>query len=144
VTRENCDLQIGEVARAAGVSVEAVRFYEKQGLLPRPRRRPSGYRRYSSEAARRVRFIQAAKRVGFRLQEIGELLELRVTSRRGCTEVKARALAKLDELAVKRAELERMEAALRRLVASCEGSGPAGSCPLLDALEADAESHADR
>jgi DNA-binding transcriptional MerR regulator len=144
VLPEGSNLQIGEVARAAGVSVEAVRFYEKQGLLPKPRRRSSGYRRYSNETARRIRFIQAAKRVGFRLQEIGELLALRVTARRGCTEVKAHALAKLQELAAKRVELERMEAALQRLVTSCEGSGPAGFCPLLDALEADAEGHADR
>lgn len=140
MTRDGSDLQIGEVARAAGISVEAVRFYERQGLLPKPRRRASsGYRRYSSDAARRISFIQAAKRIGFRLQEIRELLELRVTSRRGCAEIKVHAAAKLDELAVKRAELERMEAALRRLVARCESGGPAGSCPLLDALEAEAE-----
>ena len=71
-------LTIGEVARRAGVGVETIRFYDREGLIAEPRRRPSGYRQYSAEAVRRVRFIRHAKELGFTLKEISELLSLRV------------------------------------------------------------------
>ena len=135
-------LRIGQVADAAGVTVEAVRFYEKEGLLPKARRRPSGYRSYSGDAVRRISFIQAAQYVGFRLHEIGDLLALRVRAGRGCAEVKARAEAKLEELRARRIEIARMEGALERLVQTCESGEPTGSCPLLDALDTEGQAHA--
>ena len=74
-------LTIGQLARAAEVGVETIRYYEKRGLLAEPRRAPSGYRRYSPDALRRVQFIRRAKELGFTLREIGALLSLRVDPR---------------------------------------------------------------
>ena len=69
-------LTIGQLAKAAGVGVETVRFYERGGLLPLPARRQSGYRQYSQDAVRRVRFIRRAKDLGFTLKEIGEVMKI--------------------------------------------------------------------
>lgn len=71
-------MTIGQVAKAAGVGVETVRFYERVGLIPDPPRRPSGYREYPPDAVHRIEFIKRAKALGFTLAEIGELLSLRV------------------------------------------------------------------
>lgn len=71
-------LTIGQLARHAGVGVETIRFYEREGLLAEPERRPSGYRQYPAEVVRRVRFIRHAKELGFTLREIQGLLELSV------------------------------------------------------------------
>ncbi len=134
--------KIGEIARSCGITVETVRFYEKEGLLPKPRRRPSGYRVYTGDAARRLRFIQSAKTLGFSLQEIRELLALRVASGSSCAHVRTRATAKIAELDAKLTELTRVREALVRLAAACTGTGPAGACPLLDALESDEDPRA--
>ncbi len=73
-------LSIGQVARRAGVGVETVRFYEREGLLEEPPRRASGYRQYSEQVVKRLHFIKRAKQLGFSLKEISELLLLRVAS----------------------------------------------------------------
>lgn len=78
------NMTIGQLARAAGVSTQTVRFYEREGILPKPRRRASGYRQYGPPIAERVRFIRAAKEVGFTLKEIAGLLSLRVHCRASC------------------------------------------------------------
>jgi MerR family mercuric resistance operon transcriptional regulator len=75
--------------------VETVRFYERQGLLDQPPRRASGYRQYPRDVVRRIQFIKRAKELGFSLKEIGELLSLRVDPQLSCSEVKARAEAKI-------------------------------------------------
>lgn len=137
-------LTIGEVARSTGVGVETVRFYEKQALIPKPARKPSGYRQYDADAVRRIRFVLAAKEVGFTLKEIRELLALRVSGRRSCAEVKERALAKLATVDARLAELQRVRAALAHLAASCTGAGPTSACPLLDALDNHGVNHAHR
>lgn len=129
-------MKIGDVARASGLSVETVRYYEKQGLLPRAPRRRSGYREFTSDAVRRLRFVHRAKDLGFTLREIRDLLSLRVGRGSTCTDVRSRAAAKLDEVDARIAELRRVRRALARLIASCGGEGPNGECPFLDALEA--------
>lgn len=126
---------IGEVARAGGIGVETVRFYEKEGLLPKPARKPSGYRQYEPDVVRRIRFVQSAKELGFTLKEIRELLSLRVTRGKTCADVKQRAMAKLEDVDAKLADLRRMRDALAHLAATCTGTGPTSSCPLLDALD---------
>src|SRR6266436_4864358 len=83
-------LSIGQVARQAGVGVETVRFYEREGLLEEPPRRASGYRQYDEQVVQRLHFIQRAKRLGFSLKEITELLLLRVDAQTSCDEVKGR------------------------------------------------------
>ncbi|GHO94258.1 mercuric resistance operon regulatory protein [Reticulibacter mediterranei] len=132
-------LSIGQVARRAGVGVETVRFYEREGLLEAPPRRASGYRQYSEEVVKRIRFIQRAKLLGFSLKEILELLTLRVDRQTSCEQVKERTAAKLAEVEQKIAELQHMRQALLQVAAFCEEEGPKSRCPLLDALGHDSE-----
>lgn len=130
-------LTIGQLAKAVGrgIGVETIRFYERKGLLPQPPRTASGYRQYPRAAVERLHFIRRAQGLGFSLEEIRELLELRVDEVSACVPVEARARAKLESVATKIADLRRMESALRRLVQACEAREPTGECPLLEELE---------
>ena len=132
-------LTIGQVAKRAGVGVETVRFYEREGLVAEPARRPSGYRQYSPDAVRRIRFIRHAKELGFTLKEIGELLTLRIDPRSTCADVRDRARDKITDIEERIANLDRMRSALLRLVTRCRGEGPGADCPLLDELDRDEE-----
>jgi Hg(II)-responsive transcriptional regulator len=128
-------MQIGEIARRAGVNVQTVRYYERRGLLEEPRRRASGYREYTEGSLQRLRFIRRAQELGFTLGEIGELLALRLHPRTTASDVKARALGKLEEVDARIRDLTRIRAALSHLAGTCRGGrGPTGDCPLLDAL----------
>jgi MerR family mercuric resistance operon transcriptional regulator len=124
----------GQVARQAGVGVETVRFYEKNGLLEEPARRPSGYREYDEETVHRLRFIQRAKELGFTLSEIKELLSLRC-SEQPCNDVQERAEAKIAEIEAKVAMLLRMKEVLRRLASSCCEQSDKSQCPILETLD---------
>ncbi|MBI3264102.1 MAG: MerR family DNA-binding protein [Acidobacteria bacterium] len=128
-------LTIGQVARQAGVGVETVRFYERQGLLDAPPRRASGYRQYAPEMVARLQFIRRAKELGFALKEIRELLSLRVAPETTCGDIKQQAEAKMADIDAKLRDLQRMKMALAQLVDACSGSGPTSQCPILDALE---------
>ena len=128
-------LSIGQVARRAGVGVETVRFYEREGLLEEPPRRASGYRQYSEQAVTRLHFIKRAQKLGFLLKEITELLLLRVDAQTSCDEVKQRTEAKLAEVERKMVELQRMRQALLQVASLCTGQGPTGRCPMLEALD---------
>jgi Hg(II)-responsive transcriptional regulator len=126
-------LLIGQVARKAGVGVETVRFYEREGLLEEPPRRTSGYRQYSEQVVTRLHFIKRAQKLGFSLKEISELL-LRVDAQTSCDEVKQRTEAKITEVEQKVVELQRMRQALLQVSSLCTGRGPTGPCPMLEAL----------
>jgi MerR family transcriptional regulator, copper efflux regulator len=89
------EMLIGELANAADVGVETIRFYERKGLLPEPPRSDAGYRLYDAEAVRRVRFIRKAKDLGFTLSETKDLLDLRVTDTSTCEDVANRARLKI-------------------------------------------------
>lgn len=136
-------LTIGQVAKDAGVGVETIRFYEREGLIGKPERRPSGYRHYPPEIVRRIRFIQRAKELGFSLREITELLSLRVARGSTCADVRAQALSKMKDIDTKITVLQGMRAALVRLSEACVGRGPVSECPILDALDAE-DTHAER
>ena len=128
-------LSIGQVAKRAGVGVETVRFYEREGLLEEPPRRASGYRQYSEQVVTRLRFIKRAQQLGFSLKEISELLLLRVDVQTSCEEVKQRTEAKIAEVERKMVELQHMRQALLQVHSLCTGQGPTGRCPMLDALD---------
>jgi MerR family mercuric resistance operon transcriptional regulator len=132
---ETVALRIGTLARAAGVGVETVRFYERQGLLPEPPRAPSGYRQYPGDAVDRLKFIRRAQGLGFTLREISELLDLRVDEVASCGHVEAQAREKLEQVAGKIEELRRMEMALQRLVEACRAREATGQCPILEELQ---------
>jgi len=126
---------IGQVARQSGVGVETVRFYERVGLITRPPRPETGFRRYPQDAVSRIRFIQRSKALGFSLREIKDLLSLQVDSATSCGEVKKRAEAKIDDIEGRIRHLLEMRHALVKLTAACRGKGPTGECPILEALE---------
>jgi MerR family copper efflux transcriptional regulator len=127
-------LTIGQTAQRAGVSVETIRFYEREGLIPEPPRRPSGYRDYPPETVNRIVFIRRAKNLGFSLKEIGELLELRVRPRRNCALVKRNAEAKIADIDTKIVSLRKMRRALGNLTRACEERTPTTECPILASL----------
>lgn len=128
-------LTIGALAKQAGVGVETVRFYERRGLVRRPARPRDGYRAYPEEAVGRIRFIRNAQAVGFTLQEVKELLALRVTAGTSCAAVRSRASAKAADVQRRLAELERIRVALEKLIAMCPGRGALAGCTILEALD---------
>ncbi len=128
-------LMIGQLAQRAGVGVETVRFYEREGLISEPPRRPSGYRDYPPETVTRIQFIRRAKDLGFSLKEISELLELRVRPRRNCALGKRTADAKIADIDTKVAALRRMRRALTHLTKACEERTPTTECPILTSLD---------
>ncbi len=127
-------LTIGRVAGQAGVGVETVRFYERQGLLEEPPRRQSGYREYGEDTVARLRFIRGAKQLGFTLKEIKELLALRHDPSAPCSDLKQRAEAKITDIEIKIRSLQKMKKALVKLAAACSGQGTSAECPLLESL----------
>ena len=126
---------IGEVARRGGVGVETLRYYERRGLIEEPPRKPSGYRHYPPQVVPRLRFIRRAKDLGFSLVEIAELLALRSDSTAPCDDVRRQIEGKISDVDRRIADLRDMKRALVELEKECEGSDPAGECPILDLLE---------
>lgn len=127
-------MKIGDLAGQSGVSVQAVRFYERSGLLPEPTRTRSGYREYGVHDVHRLRFIRRAKDLGFTLTEIGELLDLRVDPHRTADDVRERALLKIRSTQAKIRDLKRIQQALQRLVDRCGAHGSPDQCALMHAI----------
>lgn len=127
-------LTTSELARQGGVNLESIRFYEREGLLPKPPRTASGYRIFTPDDVRRVRFIKRAQELGFSLREIKELLALRFEPDTSCADVRERAERKLSDIDQKIQDLQRMKKALARLAAACPGRGSATECPILETL----------
>ena len=130
-------LTIGRLARAVGVNLETVRYYERRGLLPKPPRSGSGYRLFPAEAKGRLRFIRRAQELGFSLGEIRELLSLRVAPTAKSADVRRRAQAKITDIEAKIRSLRSMKKALRELTQTCSGCGPVRDCPILESLDAE-------
>lgn len=123
-------LTISQVAKRAGIGLETVRFYERQGLIEEPGRKESGYRQYAEEVVERLQFIRRAKELGFSLKEIRELLALRLDPSTTCAEVRNRAKAKIADIEDRIQTLRRMKKALMELTMTCRGRGPTGECPI--------------
>lgn len=128
-------LTIGQVARRTGIGVETVRFYEREGLLEEPERKPSGYRQFDEGIVTRLRFIRRAKELGFTLNEIKELLSLKLEPSTTCADVKNRAEAKIEDIEKRIRTLQRMKQALGKLTKACSGRGMTNDCPILEALD---------
>lgn len=135
-------MTIGQVAREAGVGIETIRFYERQGLIETPPRRESGYRQYPYEVVARLQFIRRAKGLGFTLKEIVELLSLRVDPDATCGDIKARAAAKIGDIEDKIRALQRMKTALEGLKSACDGMSSTTECPILESLDERSEADA--
>ncbi len=133
----NRHITTSELAKRGGVNLETIRYYERVGLLPKPPRSGAGYRQFSPESVRRVRFIKRAQELGFSLKEIKELLALRIAPGSTRADVRKRAETKIVDIEGKVQHLRAMKKALVRLTESCCGSGPTSDCPILESLSLD-------
>ncbi len=128
---------IGEVARATGLSIHTIRFYEAERLLPVASRTESGYRVYSAREIEQLKFIKKAQELGFSLRDIRELLVLKDQNTDPCSHVKALVEEKLQTVGAKRRELANMEKELKRILVQCQQqlkrqrAGPERHCPVL-------------
>ncbi len=127
-------MKIGEVAKRAGIGIDAVRFYERRGLIPAPSRRPSGYRDYPPEVVLDLRFIRRAKDLGFTLDEIRELRSLDRSPSASAAEVRDAARSKLADIEERIRSLQKVRRALRKAVQDCPGQGPTAACSILRSL----------
>jgi MerR family transcriptional regulator, copper efflux regulator len=126
---------IGRLAKAAGVNIQTLRYYERLKLLTPTARKLSGYRVYGDEAISRLRFIKNAQALGFTLREIAELLNLRLSSKSQCGDVLQKAQAKLVQVEAKVQDLQALARTLRSLMRACRAEQPTDPCPILKSLE---------
>ena len=137
MTTPTVSLTIGAVARRVGVAIDTIRYYEREGLLPEPLRRASGYRSYGEGTVAQLRFIRRAKDLGFTLEEIRELLALSHDRQQGVRAVKRRAQQRLAAIEQRITHLQRVRDGLAQLIESCPGHGVPEQCPILRALNDD-------
>ena len=131
---ENVLLSIGQVADAADVNVETIRYYQRRGLLEEPAKPLGGHRRYTSQVVSRVRFIKRAQMLGFTLGEVETLL--RLDGANSCSDTRDIAMRKLALVNTKMTDLTAMRDALTALVQRCKIGDHSGSCPIIEALAA--------
>lgn len=130
-------MTIGQLADAVDVATDTIRYYERRGLLAKPPRTAGGYRDYGPEAANRLRALRKAQTLGFTLDEAAELLTLSHDLDADAEAVRERALAKIDAIDARIADLQRTRDALGRLVEECGGRHTSrAECPVLLALTA--------
>ncbi len=132
----NAVMNIGEAAKASGVSAKMIRHYESLGLFPEATRTEAGYRQYGEKDVNTLRFIRHSRDLGFSLEQIRELLGLWQDRKRPSRQVKALAQAHIQELEAKLQELQAMKATLAHLVHCCHGDDRP-DCPIIDTLAAD-------
>ncbi|NNM73883.1 MerR family transcriptional regulator [Enterovirga aerilata] len=128
-------IRIGQLAQAAGINLETVRYYERIGLMPAPHRTRAGHRAYDPIHVRRLSFIRHARELGFSIDAIRALLVLSEPTQRSCAEVRDIASSHLVEVRTKLAHLSRLEGILFETVSRCSGE-PTPVCPVLDMLDA--------
>src|ERR1700751_5687001 len=124
-------MRIGQLARSIGVNVETIRYYQRIGLIDLPAKPYDGYRSYSDQQLRRLRFIRRAQRLGVSLDDIRALLEL---SNSDCQQVQKLALEKLDLVKGKLSQLRKIESALTKTIEQCAKRRGHESCPIIETL----------
>jgi DNA-binding transcriptional MerR regulator len=133
-------IQIGSVSQQTGLSVDAIRFYEKEGLLGQPLRSEGGFRLFAAQDIQRIRFIRTAQQLGFSLHEIRELLVLQRTEGDTCSHVRDLLQAKITTIRKKIRDLVVLEEQLKKSLRKCErnlrasGDSHHGRCPLLEQI----------
>jgi Cu(I)-responsive transcriptional regulator len=127
-------VNIGQAAKASGISAKMIRYYESIDLVPAAGRTDGGYRDYGPNDVHRLRFIRRARDLGFSLDQVRALLKLWTDRRRNSADVKAVALTHIEELENRAAELKQMIRTLRHLADACEGNDRP-HCPIIDELE---------
>lgn len=126
------EMTIGQLAAAAGVNVETVRYYHRRGLLPAPERPRGGIRRYPASALKRLRFIKRSQALGFSLDDVSSLLSL--DDGRACGAARRIGESKLADVRRRIQTLQSLEESLQQLVRRCATSKGKVTCPLIDAL----------
>lgn len=126
------DLTIGALAKAAGVNVETIRFYQRKRLLSQPDRPHGRIRHYGQADLARLKFVKSAQRLGFSLDEVGQLLTLEDGTH--CSQAAELAALRLADVRARLADLQRMETALSRLLTECHAQHGNVACPLIAAL----------
>lgn len=129
--------KIGEIAKLCAVNIETIRFYERKELISPIRRLESGYRIFSEETVKKIKFIKHAKELGFTLIEIRELLNLQVSQKSTCNIVNKKAKNKIEEIKKKINMLNRMKDILIDLSFSCENKKLTEDCPIIKMLDED-------
>jgi MerR family copper efflux transcriptional regulator len=126
-------MQIGVVAKKIGLSVDAIRFYERNALLPQPPRTPGGFRQYGEKDVETLAFIRRVQGLGFKLSEIRLLLDLRGSRLQPCAPVRRRLEEKLSDIQQKLVGLQKLEHELRLALRSCnkELRKRSAHCPIL-------------
>jgi Cu(I)-responsive transcriptional regulator len=127
-------ISIGKLAQMTQVTIDSIRFYERRGLIAEPERTESNYRRYTLDAASRLKFIKKAQKLGFSLDEIKTLLNLHHDPKASKADVKARTESKILDIQHKIKDLNKMLEALEQLNELCDGHGSIEECPILEAL----------
>ncbi|MBI4455797.1 MAG: heavy metal-responsive transcriptional regulator [Acidobacteria bacterium] len=124
--------RIGDVAKELGLTPQALRYYEQEGLIPKPQRTPSGYRIFSEDARARLLFLKRAQQFGFKLDEIKTLLGVKANRRGSCAQVKSLLDAKLVELEERFKQIKQLQTDLLRLRKECEAAFSVdASCPVI-------------
>ena len=127
-------LSIGEVAKATGIKVVTLRYYEQLGLVPAPARTAGNYRAYSEKDLRRLRFIRRCRDLGFTLDQVRELLRLSSQKNQECSEVDRITRRHLTDVEAKISDLKRLAKVLRRISSRCRGDGLIADCRIIEAL----------
>ncbi|MGE4131434.1 MAG: heavy metal-responsive transcriptional regulator [Bdellovibrionales bacterium] len=124
----------GRLAKAAAVNIQTVRFYDREGILKPISRTASGYRIYNGEGLKRLKFIIQAKELGFSLNEIRDLLSLRIRSAQACDRVRKKAQDKISDIQNRIAQLRKLERTLEGLVRDCKSRLVSDRCPILEKM----------
>jgi DNA-binding transcriptional MerR regulator len=124
-------MKIGQIAKRSGIGIETIRYYEREGLLLEPERRPSGYRQYDESTLARLEYIRRAKELGFTLAEIRDLLDLSFAAHTGCDHIRQRAEGKLAGIEDKIRSLQQMKRSLGKVVQHCRTKNSTEDCPLV-------------
>jgi len=127
-------MSIGDLAKATGVKVVTIRYYEQVGLMPTPSRTEGNYRAYKAEHVRRLEFIRRLRGLGFTLDHVRDLLRLSSEKNQACTEVDQITMRHLNEVEDKIKDLRKLASELRRLSRRCQGNGRIAECRIIEAL----------
>src|SRR5690349_19172596 len=127
-------MSIGDVAKATGVKVVTIRYYERVGLMPAPLRTEGNYRAYRGEHVRRLEFIRRLRALGFTLDQVRDLLRLSSEKNQACSEVDQITMRHLNEVEGKIRDLRKLASELRRLSRCCQGNGRIAECRIIEAL----------
>lgn len=127
--------QIGEIAKMAEVNIQTIRYYERRNILKPKNKKDSGFRLYSRDAVKTIKFIKHAQELGFKLDEIKELMNLRAPSVGRCERVRKQATEKLGDIQQKISLLKGIEKTLKKLITDCEQNKTSQTCPIIDNME---------